>query len=131
MQCLFIDDDSDDQELFAIALSAVAPDAVCLFASNGSDGLKLLQGQSELPDFIFLDLNMPKLGGKDCLRAIKSDERLKHIPVIIFTTSSDPRDKEDAAALGAAGFITKPHRIVDLETMLQRFLETHSQELTR
>ena len=106
---LLIDDDSDDQHVFAEALSEI-DDSINLFtASNGLEALEALrQTTSRLPDLIFLDLNMPKMNGKQFLKEIKSEPNLQDIPVVIYTTSSANADKEETLDLGAISFIVKP-----------------------
>lgn len=68
----------------------------------------------QLPDFIFLDLNMPKMYGRTCLAELRKDVRLATIPVIIFTTSSDPKDINEIRKLGASYFLTKPYNLQKL-----------------
>lgn len=116
-----IDDDIDDQEIFALALSQIGEQFQCIVADNGYEALQLLKNQVNLPHYIFLDLNMPRMNGKECLKELKKIERLKNIPVIIYSTSSSILDIADTRALGASDFITKPFRIKDLTDMLRNF----------
>jgi len=119
---MVIDDDVDDQELFQLALSDLGLDIECSTATNGYEGLQYLK-DSTLPDIIFLDLNMPKMNGKECLKALKEDPALKHIPVIILSTSIDPSDKEETLSLGALQVIPKPSSISALTTILAGILK--------
>ncbi len=106
---LIVDDDDDDREMFREALQLVDDHANCLVAEDGKKALDLLRMQPDhLPDFIFLDLNMPRMDGKQCLAKIKQDEYLQKIPVIIYTTSKHPKDMEETKNLGADYFISKP-----------------------
>ena len=106
---LLVDDDQDDVEFFTVALKEIEPDSVCFVANDGNEALVMLRfGMQQLPDYIFLDLNMPLMNGRECLAELKKDERLKDIPVIICTTSSDQRDKDATEKLGAMYFFTKP-----------------------
>jgi len=105
---LLIDDDTDDTFLFNEVLQQVDPTVVFLSAANGQEALDTLRSAAMLPDVIFLDLNMPRMDGRQCLSALKRDHQLKHIPVIIYTTSSHPLDVEQTLQNGAACFITKP-----------------------
>jgi CheY-like chemotaxis protein len=117
--CLLIDDDRDDQEIFALALETVDPEFRCVIANNGYEGLKYLSNKSNpLPQYIFLDLNMPLMNGKECLIEIKKHSYLRNIPVIIYTTSSLQDDIIQTHKLGAADFITKPPNIPDLSAKL-------------
>jgi len=82
-------------------------------AANGLEALQLLRGQSGSPmpsqrRLILLDLNMPKMGGIEFLRELRADGDLKHIPVIVLTTSNEDSDKVEAYHLNVAGYILKP-----------------------
>lgn len=110
-----VDDDLDDQELFIEAVSEVDKSISCISASNCEEALDLLKNRKiDLPDMIFLDLNMPRLNGKQCLAELKRVSELKHIPVIIYSTSSEKRDIEETSRLGAAHFLTKPNKFEEL-----------------
>jgi len=61
-----------------------------------------------LPDIIFLDINMPLMDGKACLKEIKNRAHLRHIPVVIYTTSHNPLDREHCIQLGALEYVEKP-----------------------
>lgn len=117
-----VDDDIDDVFLFQEVLQDVAPQIQLRTAANGQealDALKMLvQEGTALPDLIFLDLNMPRMDGKQCLTLLKENERLQYIPVIIYTTSSHSRDIEEAMQKGAVSFITKPSHVCDLKIIL-------------
>mgnify|MGYP003575936040 CR=1 FL=1 len=124
--CLLVDDDPDDQEVFLTALSDVSSTALCLVAPDGDRALELLHNEETIPDYIFLDLNMPSMSGWQCLAKLKNDSSLKNIPVIMYSTSSNPREKEIAIELGATGFVTKP---TDFK-VLTKILETISTNLS-
>lgn len=108
MQYFFIDDDTDDQEIFGIAITEADPDASCIFANDGIEALQKLRDTSFLPAGIFIDLNMPRMNGSECLTAIRQIKRLDSIPVYMYSTSSDPRLMAECLRLGAADFIVKP-----------------------
>src|SRR4051812_41958395 len=111
---LIIDDDEDDRELFGIALENADPSIKLIGAARGSDALDMLKNRNVVPDYIFLDLNMPQMSGRECLMELKRQEDLAKIPVIIFSTSSDPRDIKETGQLGAIDFITKPPKTSEL-----------------
>lgn len=116
---LLIDDDRDDAELFKDALAEINPSIEFKHYDDAKEGLhQLLHTHQHLPDLIFLDINMPIINGWECLHQFKQAEHLKNIPVIMFTTSSQPREKEIAQDLGAAGFITKPSEFKELKDLL-------------
>ena len=118
-----VDDDEDDRELFQLALEEADYDIQLETAENGHAALNMLEKGLIEPDYIFLDLNMPLMGGKECLEALKSNPILAGIPVVIFSTSSDPKDREMTRRLGAIDFMTKPNRISELTTLLTRFID--------
>jgi CheY-like chemotaxis protein len=103
---LLADDDIDDAEIFQEALHAVDPSIKFVRAETGADVFRQLE--TGKPDLIFLDLNMPEMGGWQCLAKLKNTSGLESIPVIMYTTSSNTRDKEIATELLAIGLITKP-----------------------
>jgi len=117
-----IDDDQDDHEILIAALQEIDSSIVCHTALNGEDGLHKLDSQTFRPDLIFLDLNMPGMNGFDVLKEIKKSVRLKNIPVVIFSTSNNPKDIRETESLGAHTFITKPSQYSDLRDMLKKIL---------
>ena len=104
-----VDDDAEDRDLLIEALLSIDKGGQCFTAKNGEEGLqKLAEDVIPLPDFIFLDLNMPRQNGKQFLIEIKKIKRFSHIPVVIYTTSSDEKDREESKQLGALYYIPKP-----------------------
>jgi CheY-like chemotaxis protein len=122
-QLLFlVDDDTDDHEIFKSALAKVDRQLELLTATNGAEALHVLSTAETLPDYIFVDLNMPRMGGLQFLKAIKQTDGLRNIPVIVYSTSSNPRDIARTKELGAVSFITKPSRFADLCNLLQALI---------
>jgi CheY-like chemotaxis protein len=122
-----IDDDEDDRWLFAEALARTVPEVECDTASSGHEAIAILLSAKQLPDFIFLDLNMPGMDGKKCLAQLKEHPRLKSIPVIVYSTSNFHKDIEETKALGAAEFVIKPSDYTQLCTMFKvRFGNDHT-----
>lgn len=122
LNCLLIDDDKDDQEIFKLALQDINEHIVCHTVDNGIEGLQLLRSdESFVPGYIFLDLNMPRMNGKDCLTALRSIPRLAEVPVVIYSTSSDPRDIRETKALGATDYIVKQYSLASLKEILRRY----------
>jgi|SRR5687768_11735840 len=116
--CLLVDDDEDDKEIFSLALSEANPAIDCRVASNGIEALRMLGDPAFIPDYIFLDLNMPLMSGKECLVEIRKRRHLNDTPVIIFSTSASQKDVLETMALGASSFITKPPLISTLADKL-------------
>jgi len=118
---LLVDDDSDDSELFCEALHEVDTSIHCHFALDGNEALNMLQEIN--PSVIFLDINMPGMNGWDCLTKLKSSEESKHIPVIMYSTSSHKTEVEKAFTLGALSFFSKPNDYKQLKAMLLEVVE--------
>jgi CheY-like chemotaxis protein len=126
--CLLIDDDLDDQEIFTLALQHVNKHFICISMASAHDALIHLNTlENALPDYIFLDLNMPRMNGKEFLREIKTLDHIKGIPVIIYSTSSLANDIKESRELGAADFITKPFSMIELIDTLRSFFEAQQQ----
>ena len=87
---LLIDDDEDDQELFLEAIDDLAESVVIKVLDNAKTALQVLESKQLMADLIFLDLNMPIMDGQDFLRAIKKNETLKEIPVIVIIPPCNP-----------------------------------------
>lgn len=102
------EDDPDDQELFLEALKGIDERSVCVTAFDGQQLLDKLANSLIVPDIIFLDLNMPKMNGKECLKLIKENSLINHVPVIIYSTSDDKNEMTEALESGAAFFLQKP-----------------------
>lgn len=118
-----IDDDTEDQEIFLDALKEVDPLIHCSFANDGEEALKLLGGDALVkPDLLFIDLNMPKLNGKQVLSELKKSGTLKDIPVVMYSTFFGPQDIDDIRALGAAHYMVKATRFSDLCDSLEHIL---------
>jgi CheY-like chemotaxis protein len=127
MICLLIDDDKDDQEIFVLALEQIDRSFKCITADNAGAGLDMLSPDNAfIPDFIFLDLNMPRISGKQCLIRIKEMDHLRKVPVIIYSTSDGQRDIKETMALGAAEFITKPYSIGALSQTLSMIIDLYT-----
>jgi CheY-like chemotaxis protein len=120
---LHIDDYVEDQEIFGSALEKVSDALKYISFTNAREALSKLINNEFNPDVIFLDLNMPIMSGPEFLREIKSVEHLRAIPVIIFSTTSNPSTIASTKALGAIDFITKPNRFDELVQILKPIIE--------
>lgn len=108
---MIIDDDPDDRFFFLDAVKKIDQVIECVEADGSLQALELLRNAEQLPDFIFLDLNMPLMDGGQCLTALKKDAKLKNIPVIIYSTSDSQKDKDAFIVRGAAHYLYKPSNI--------------------
>lgn len=119
---IIADDDEDDQSL----LKEIITDYCSLIKTISiPDGKKLMEHLSakDLPDLLFLDLNMPYKTGIECLTEIRASKRLKKIPVVILTTSKSKSDIDLCYALGAQLFYSKPNEIETLKKLIHSVLE--------
>jgi CheY-like chemotaxis protein len=113
---LCIDDDVDDLQLLSEAVQRLDPQCRIVKAFDGMHGISILQemhAAQQLPCLIVMDINMPKLDGKQTFVQLQADSIFSNIPVVVFSTSSSPMDKLFFQSKGAA-FITKPIRFEHL-----------------
>jgi CheY-like chemotaxis protein len=121
---LLIDDDKEDQEIFGDAIKEV--DKTIKFQSEfNSDRAihNLGSGNKDRPDIIFLDMNMPRLNGKQLLSDLKRDPVTENIPVVMCSTFFGDPDIKEIQRLGAAHHLVKPTRFIDLCEAIARILE--------
>lgn len=122
MKLYYAEDDSDDLEFFNEALASVQQQLSVVNLSDGHQLMEILHGDDQLPDVIFLDINLPLKNGYECIDEIKSDPKLKHLPVVIFSTSSSPDIIELMLRKGASGYIVKPVNFNDWRGVIERAL---------
>jgi CheY-like chemotaxis protein len=122
MIILCIDDDPDDTDFFCDAIKVVNPQAKCVTANDGLSALKVLRSEI-LPDVIFLDINMPRMSGREVLMQIKKSYKLSQIPIVIYSTTILPRDVDNFRKLGAHDVLAKQVRLKDLCDALQVILK--------
>lgn len=118
MSILYIDDDIEDIEIFHEAVNAVDPSIQFASVRSGRDALAMLRSGQPLPTHIVLDVNMPGMDGKLCLKEIRSEEKFDPIEVIVYSTNSFPRDIAEMESLGAR-FVRKANSFSDLCVMIQ------------
>lgn len=114
---LVADDDQDDVLLLTDSLTAAGLSCDLRHVADGEALTDYLwrRGAYEAvdtaphPDLVFLDLNMPKKDGREALREIRDDPRLRGLPVVVLSTSSDRHDIDECYALGATSYFVKPH----------------------
>lgn len=122
-----IDDDLDDQVFLIEAIKEIDLSIECFTAMNGQEGLKKLDTRVvPHPSMIFLDINMPRMDGYKFLTAIKSHQQFMSVPVIVYTTSSNEKDRQEMMQLGAMDYIVKQPDFTALkETINQLFTTIH------
>lgn len=118
-----IDDDFDDQDNFLVSIREIDPTIECITAKDGQEALEYIhQHENFMPDFIFLDLNMPVMNGTAFLARLSTMQKFRKVPLYIYTTSTSIKDKEETMSQGAAGFIVKPNSISKLKEVLSELI---------
>lgn len=119
---LLIDDDQDDRYFFATALEEVDPEVKLTVAGDGQEALRKLE--TTRPDLILVDLVMPGMSGLSFIRNMKSDPRLRDIPVIVYTSDLSVFHESEVRAIGAGQVIIKssdyPGTVEIISGLLQR-----------
>ena len=117
IKVLLVEDNPDDIEIARRALARAAARVELSVARDGQEALDILfaakNGETRCPGLILLDLNLPKVDGREVLEKIKADPKLKRIPVVVLTVSTREEDIVRAYDLGVNTFITKPVRFED------------------
>lgn len=115
----YTDDDADDVHVFSQALKEVDKSVALQVSECGNELIKSLHNPPPTPSLIFLDLNMPGKDGRQTLKEIKTNERFKDYPVIIFSTSSNPDDIDYTYKHGANLYVRKPSKYTELKNLIQ------------
>jgi two-component system alkaline phosphatase synthesis response regulator PhoP len=115
---LIVDDEPDILKLASLRLKKLGYDVI--MAVNGKEALDIMR--DEKPDLILLDLILPVMNGADVCKKTKNDEKLKHIPIILFTAQSDTMTAEKAKEFGANDYITKPFDPEELRGKVEEIL---------
>ncbi|MBA2745492.1 MAG: response regulator [Flavisolibacter sp.] len=118
---ILADDDRDDHDFFKDALNQVKPTINLTIVENGDELLSLLK--HFIPEFIFLDLDMPCKNGLECLTEIRNNLVLKDIPIVIFSSTSRPANIDTAYEMGADLFFIKPSNYSDLVSSISAILK--------
>jgi len=119
------DDDEADRLVFVEIFSELKIKTIVKTVKNGVELMKWLhEKDARLPHLLFLDLNMPLKDGHQCLKEIRSDEKLKNISVAIYSTSNNQKDVEETFLKGANIYITKPSDYNTLKQVLEKVVVT-------
>ncbi len=113
---LLVEDNPDDVELTRIAFAEAGSEHRLVVVADGAEAVDYLLGNgkhagrdaADLPALVLLDLNLPKLNGREVLQAIRADAATRSLPVVVLTTSAEPFDVDGVYELGANSYIQKP-----------------------
>lgn len=130
LEIVLVDDNLADQEIARRVFGYQANVCKLSILSDGQQALSYLDsnlndgvlGEKELPDLILMDINMPRLSGIEVLRSIKADESLRHIPVLMLTTSALESDIQDSYRFGCSSYILKPVDVPQFSSLLAQLL---------
>jgi len=127
MKILIADDDADDRTLASIAFNELNTEHELEFVTDGQELLDHLNSKVKnkkvLPDLILLDLNMPRKDGRVALKEIKTSPTLRHLDVIIFSTSASEDDKRNTLNTGAKNYFVKPSDFSNLLIIFRNICE--------
>ena len=115
---LIVDDEPDILRAAKVRLMSFGYEVIT--ADDGNDIINLVQ--RDTPDLILLDLRLPRMDGDKICLILKTDDKFKHIPVIIFTASSDPTTSKKVKDSGANGYLIKPFDTQELLQTIKKFL---------
>jgi CheY-like chemotaxis protein len=119
---LLIDDDEDDTDAFCEALQKSNLPFYCITMSNVDNALSFLENSLIEPEFIFIDIHLPKINGKECLKRLKANSKYKSIPAIIYSATKLKSEIEEVYSLGADYFVTKPSTLELMIHVITRIL---------
>lgn len=125
LEILVVDDDDADALMITEALAGADSDSTVRRVVDGREALDYLRragkfADANRPDLILLDLNMPRMDGRETLEAIKTDDDLKAIPVVILTTSGAGADIVSSYQHRANAYVTKPFGLDDFEATVRQ-----------
>ncbi|MEU4681450.1 response regulator [Micromonospora sp. NPDC023737] len=128
VRILVVDDDPGDVLMIEEALQESGVEKVIDVVSDGEEAMEFLRGEGRhagavRPDVILLDLNMPRMDGRQVLGAVKQDEDLRTIPVVVLTTSNADTDVIGSYTLQANAYVTKPIDLDDFNDVVHRIDE--------
>lgn len=122
---LLAEDDEDDRNIFKDAFAELSTSYDLRVVEDGFELMNFLEKREiKLPSLLLLDLNMPLINGFECLEMMKKNEQLKHIPVIIFSTSANKEDIEKSYSLNAHFYVHKPNSFPKLKEIMEKVLST-------
>jgi len=130
VEIVIIEDDLNDAELILQVFRKLNLTGQCIFLKDGAEGLDYLLTQTRYvnpasrstPRVVFLDLKLPSIDGIEVLRRMKADERIKRIPVVVWTSSTAEQDLKTAYDLGVNSYVTKPTPFDELTNIVKELI---------
>lgn len=123
LRIILADDDYDDRLWFKDAIDEIKVKTILTLVNDGVELMDfLLKPEVHLPNLVFLDLNMPRKGGMECLKEIRSNPKLKDLSIAIYSTSGLERDIEETFVKGANIYIKKPSDFEELKNIVAKVI---------
>jgi CheY-like chemotaxis protein len=123
--CLLIDDDAEEAEIFHYALEELNRPVKCLDARSGKEAIAYLSKHPGQVDYIFLDMNMPRMSGVECMQQLRKLDTASSTPIVLYSSAFLEEQQEMLKALGARDFLVKTGSVFDLQNSLFRLFESH------
>ncbi len=124
IQCLLIDDDQDDQEIFSMCVTSISSQIIYRGIDDSAEAISILTADEiYTPHYIFIDVNMPKINGIECLKALKKIERLHKTRIFMYSTTSESSTLAESKRLGAHDFIIKLPQFSALKDRLSKIFD--------
>ncbi|MEJ1237940.1 response regulator [Chryseolinea sp. T2] len=122
MQILNIDDDIDDRDMFCMAIEMIDRRIDCVQVESGELAIKLLANGKYVPEFIFMDINMPRMNGYECVQELINLPTLKSTQIVILSSTFSPRDQIDFGALGLK-YLSKTSSLSSLADSIKQLIQ--------
>ncbi len=123
MKIYLVDDDSEEAELFGEAIERIDSSIELVWHHDVMEALDDLIRADTPPDILFLDLNIPKISGKQLLSLLRMNKQTKDLPIVIYSTSISKKDIEDTEPYGVKAFLQKPEDFNKLVSRIREIME--------
>jgi DNA-binding response OmpR family regulator len=123
MQIVNVDDDPDDREMFCRAITKIDPDIACIQIESGEEAVEVLSKSDFSPEFIFMDINMPRMNGYECVREIYQCANLRDTTIVMFSSSFNPRDQVDFGVMGLK-YLLKTSNLSALGESIKKMIQS-------
>lgn len=130
LDILYIEDNPDEADIFKRAVSRLVPPPSFTILKNGSEGIDYLLHQGEylgqappMPRVVLIDLNLPGHSGFDVIQQVRAASRTRYLPLVVYSSSDNPKDIRRAYDLGANAYLIKPGSYHEVSSMMRRAIE--------
>jgi DNA-binding response OmpR family regulator len=126
---ILLADDNQSEHIFFVHSLRFINESINLQSVSGGPSLMQYLNDvcNQIPDILFLDINMPIKDGKECLADLRADKRFDHMSIVMYSTSDDQSDTDETYGLGADRYVRKPVEIDDLISMLRTIISAYEQ----